>query len=61
MYQIMIDTSGTPPNDIHIGLILINHNYKNKLIYEFNNKFEKLIRYNKKATHLDEEYLLMNG
>lgn len=57
MWQIMIDVSGMPPEDIYIGLILFNDNYKKRFLYEFYEKFPDLIRYTKKSTSIDKEYL----
>jgi len=57
MWQIMIDVSGMPPNDINIGLILFNANYKKRFLYEFYNEFPHLRDYEKKSTRLNSDEL----
>lgn len=53
----MIDVSGMPPEDIHIGLILFRVNYKKQFTYEFYKKFPSLRDYNKKSTKIHPDNL----
>jgi len=53
----MIDVSGSPPNDIYIGVILIKHKDKYNLLYHLNKNFQRLFKFSEKASNLDGDYL----
>jgi hypothetical protein len=58
MWNIVVDMSGMPPDDIYIGLVLFNDKYKPKFLYEFYQEFPDLRAYAKKSTRVDNDKLL---
>ena len=57
MWHIVIDMSGLPPEEVHIGLVLFNDNYKPSFLNEFYQEFAYLKSYHKKSTHVDPDTL----
>jgi len=57
MWHIVIDVSGMYPDDIYVGLVLFNDNYKPYFLNDFYREFPNLRPYNAKSTRLDSDTL----
>ena len=57
MWTIFIDVSGMPPEDIYVGMFLMNYNYKPGFLTDFYGAFPDLKHYRKKSTHVKKEKL----
>lgn len=57
VWDIMIDMSGTPQDDIYVGLILFTEGYKKRFLQEFHKKFPATMDYDTKSNQISNDTL----